>query len=388
MKFKMLYVGFNRTYVNRTFSVLIRALQANHTIDFFGPGYQPEKTLEEGPQYWLDKHGPYDLLLFDHYTIMYDNLVKLRRPFGGDVIYFTYDSYGRYAPSLAKFIENYSAAKCFIVNWDVYGIAEKRTDHLEQIGAFIADGSLARQTIAERRDNFITNNDKESSSKGFWYGGATDHWVNFLKRNRHRVIEMPHAIGTEQFSYTPISSRKYILSVPGTNYSERQNVYRFLSSRQIIQKLKTKFEDKFYSKIYSSLSTKRLLAIHLRYDTELATSKMAYTSGSLFRTPVRKYFEIPAMGAMPIGQVVEGFDSLGFVNNHNFVIAETSENVNDVLADYKDDEIQRIASNARELILNKHSEFARARQFAESINKIFLGEFKGSYWNAGEYHHY
>ena len=385
---RLLYVGFNRTYVNRTFAVLIRALQANHEIDFFGPGYQPENILAQGPQHWLDRHGPYDLLLFDHYTIIHDHLAKQRKPFCGDVTYFPHSEYAKYAPTLARFIDNFDGAKCFIVNWDSYGIGVNRTEHLERIGAFIADGSQARESISERAERLGADYSVALPSKGFWYGGGTDHWVNFIKRNRERVLEVPHAIGMEQFSYTPLAFRENRFSVPGTNYAERECVYTFLTLRQRLQKLQTKIEDRFYLRTHSSLSSRRLLAIHHRYDAEIESSKIAYTSGSMYRSPVRKYFEIPALGAMPIGQVMEGFDELGFKDHHNFIIAESPEDVRRVLADYNEDEAQCIASNSRKLILDQHSEPARARQLAESIKKILDGTFKGSYWYDGIYNHY
>jgi hypothetical protein len=384
---RLLYVGFNRAYVNRTFAVLIRALQANHEIDFFGPGYQPEHILVQGPQRWLDQHGPYELLLFDHYTIMHDHLTKQRRPFGADVTYFPHHAYYQYAPTLALFIDDFTGAKCFIVNWDVYGLEAKRTEHLERMGAFIADGSQARETIAERQERFGAYVKKGVSSKGFWLGEGTDHWVNFINSNRQRVLEVPHAIGMDQFSYKPIASRENSFSVPGTNYAERENVYRFLTVHQRLQKLRTKIEDRLYTQTYSSLSSKRLLAIHHRYDAEIDNTKIVYTSGSIYRSPVRKYFEIPALGAMPVGQVMEGFDNLGFRNDFNFIIAETPEEVRRVLSEYKEDEAQRIATNARRLILEQHSEPARARQLTESIKKIVDGSFRGSYWHDGTYCH-
>ena len=385
---RLLYVGFNRSYVNRTFAVLIRALQALHDIDFFGPGYQPEHTLELGPQRWLDKHDPYDLLLFDHYTIMHDNLVQRRKPFGGDVTYFPHRAYAQYAPVFARFIDDYPGAKCFIVNWDVYGIEEKRTEHLERIGAFIADGSQARETIRERMERLGSYDEGAVIGKGFWYGGGTDHWVNFIRRNRARVLEVPHAIGMEQFSYTPLECRRHGFAVPGTNYAEREGVYAFLTLGQRLKKLQTKVEDRLYSHTHPSLSSKRLLAIHHRYDLEISASKVVYTSGSMYRTPVRKYFEIPALGAMPIGQVMEGFAELGFKDNYNFIVAETPEDVRQVLANYKEDEAQRIASNARKLVLDQHSEQARAKQLTTSIEKICNDSFQGSYWKDGHYRHY
>ncbi|HUP79989.1 MAG TPA: hypothetical protein VM260_15660, partial [Pirellula sp.] len=85
---RLLYVGFNRSYVNRTFAVLIRAIQADHDLDFYGPGFQKMQTLEHGIDRWIEKQGQYDLVLFDHYTIMQDEISKRKNPFMGDVIYF------------------------------------------------------------------------------------------------------------------------------------------------------------------------------------------------------------------------------------------------------------------------------------------------------------
>jgi hypothetical protein len=362
-------------------------LQANHDVDFFGPGYQAEEIVSLGPSRWLDQHGPYDMLLFDHYTIMHDHLARQQRPFGGDVTYFSHRAYVQSAPVLTKFIDDYPGPKCFIVNWDVYGIEERRTEHLERIGAFVADVSQARQTIAERAEQYGGKVETEVGRKGFWFGRATDHWVNFIKRNRARVLEVPHAIGLEQFVFTPMETRTNLFSVPGTNYSERESLYSFLSTSQRLRKLRIKVEDRICSRIHSSLSEKRLLAIHHRYDAEIANSKVAYTSGSVFRCPVRKYFEIPALGALSIGQIVEGFAELGFKDRHNFLIAETPADVANVIVDYNEDEAQQIADRARQLVLERHSEPARARQLANSFHRIFSGTFKGSYWENGNYLH-
>jgi hypothetical protein len=384
---RLLYVGFNRAYVNRTYGVLVRALQYHHDIEFFGPGYQPTSFVQRGVESWVEEKGPYDLVLFDHYTIMHERIAKLARPFGGDVIHFTRDDYVRQAPRMAKFINEYSGIKLFLVNWDVYGIGQEWTDYLERIGTYVADIALTRMTIEERAAEFGTDQ-AGAEQRGFWYGGGTDHWVHFLRRNRHKVLEIPHAIGMEQFCFTPLESRPKRFAVPGTNYREREQVYDILSKRQRISKLVQKVEDRVVSYFQPSLSPQRLVRIHQRYDLEISASQTAFTSGSRFRTPVRKYFEIPALGAMPLGQRMEGFRDLGFQDGENFVIAETPEDVRRTLARFDVIEAQRIAENARSLVLEQHSEAARALQLAKSIKEILGGTFKGSYWTNGGYLHY
>ena len=108
----------------------------------------------------------------------------------------------------------------------------------------------------------------------------------------------------------------------------------------------------------------------------------------MYRVPVRKYFEIPALGAMPVGQMMEGFEEIGFKCNENFILAETPEAVRQILADYDETHAQTIASNARNLIIAQHSEPARASQLADSFERILNGSFEGSYWSNGIYCHH
>lgn len=385
---RVLYIGVNRKYVNRTFDVLMRALHVNHDVSFYGPGYQPVDSVSAGPERWIDQTGPYDIVLFDHYTLMYAQIAARRKPFAGDVTHFEHAEFARYVPEMFRFLSAYRGRKCFVANWDVYGLEESIVENLESLDVFIIDFSMASETIAERLEKYESADLAESKTRGFWYASATDHWVNLVKRGRERVLQIPHSIGMDQFQFLPLAARRNRLCVPGTSYVERKRLYSLLSIRQRVHKVREKVVDKGESMLHTSLSDARMRAIHLRYDSEIASSQLAYTSGSVFRCPVRKYFEIPALGAVPIGQLVEGFSGLGFIGNENFLLGETPDDVVRIIKRYSNVEMQEVAQAAQRLVLRSHSEVARASQLAESFRKIIDGSFKGSYWKAGQYCHF
>lgn len=384
---RVLFVGFNREYVNRTAAVLLRAIQARHDLSFFGPGYQNREQLEAGPEAWIDRNGPYDLLLFDSYVLEHDAVARRARPFAGDCIHFDIQEFHTYGPGLQRFVHKYREPKVFIANWDVYSVSESRIAELEASGAFVMDQTLSRLTVKEKEDAFNSAIAAVDAGKGFWGGAANDNWVNFAKRNNARMLEVPHAIGLDQTSERPLQLRRYRLSVPGTSYQERAALYQLLTYGQKVKQFHSKVNDKLYFRLRTSLSPHKLRSLHTRYDGEISNSRMAYTSGSLHRTPVRKYFEIPALGAMPLGQKCEGFSDLGFRDGENFVIAETAEDVRNALHDHDGPAAQVIAENARKLVMERHSVTARAQQLAQSFALIAAGEFKGSYWHDGEYCH-
>jgi len=385
-KIRILFVGFNRQYVNRTFSVLIRAILANQYLDFYGPGFRTTQELEAGPERWLDLHGPYDLVLFESYVFEHDVVSKRVTPFAADYIRFRKDDFFTYGPQLQSFIKQYNGMKLFVSNFDIYGISQQHIEELENLDCFILCAP-SRMSVMELQERFHLSYE-DSTGKGFWAGKGNDNWVNFISQNKEKVLEIPAGVGLEQFSYTPLQLRTQRFTVPGTSYAERKMVYHFMTKQQRLKRFSDKIKDKLYSMYNDRLTIRKLTEINLRYDMDIANSCIAYTSGSIFRRSVRKYFEIPALGSMPIGQVCDAFEELGFKDGINFRIAETPNDVKEILDNYDEADVQVIASNARKLIFEKHSEQARAKQLDKSLRLIVKGSFKGSYWDNGEYSHY
>lgn len=385
---RVLFVGFNRQYVNRSLAVLLRAVQANHVLELFGPGFRDREELQAGPERWVETHGPYDVVLFDSYVFEHDAVARRARPFLGDCLNLRPDEFFTFGPILQSFVQRYSGTKVFIANWDFYAISEERVRQLDESGAFVCDCSMSGLTISEKENAFGIALTNKVWSVGFIGGYGTDHWLNFRNARQHRFLDIPHSIGLEQTCYVPLGNRPQRFTVPGASYQERVTMYRFLTPTQRLLQLHEKLGLKLYFLRHDSLTPKKLRQIQAEYDSSLSHSRLAYVSGGPYRLPVRKYFEIPALGAVPVGQVVEGFAELGFVDGHNFIVAETTDDVSRVITDYSHAEAQVVASRARQLIIEKHSEPARARQLKDSFERIIGGRFRGSYWQAGEYRHH
>ena len=117
----------------------------------------------------------------------------------------------------------------------------------------------------------------------------------------------------------------------------------------------------------------------------LLNSKASYTCGSGLEYPVRKFFEIPASGALLSSRYFPGLTALGFRDGENWMCAEPGD-LPDITLELLSDDLSRaqaIASRGRELILEQHSLEARAQQFRSMIELIMQGRFDGSEWNQG-----
>lgn len=359
----------------------LRAIHAEHSLSYFGPGYVSRAELTLGIEKWIERNGPYSIIAFDSYLLEYEAIASRKRPFHSSLIWFDESEFYEFGGKLKEFICNYNGIKIFFANWDVYGISERDIHYLQVVNPYVVDASLVKWTIADRTRLFGVQ------TANFHHAVATDNWVHYIHENKTKIISLPHAIGLDQFSFLPLSNRLIPFSVPGIGYAERIQLYNLMSTRRRIEKIYKKMVDILYRSICSSYSRNRMYKVWAQYDSEIGMSRVAYASGSLFRTPVRKYFEIPALGAVPIGQVCEGFSELGFVDGVNFIVAETPERVLWNLNNLNLDDAQEIANRARCLILEKHSEPARSKQFTESFSRIVNGTFRGSYWENGEYFH-
>lgn len=384
-KNQLLFVGFNRFYMNRTFSVIIKAIQSEFDLKLYGPGFSDQSELHMGLNNFLDKGDPYQIIIFDSYILEFENIIKRDKPFIGDHIKFQKEDFYKYGSEMQKSVFNYQGKKVFISNFDTYSVSSKVLEKLESKNTFILDWSISRFTLNEKRDYFgllIKEN-----FDGFWGGMGNDNWYKFITGNKTRVLEVPHAITKEQGIFIPFGLRKYKFSVPGASYQERKDHYDLLIYRQRLKMLFYKIIDKIYYTRNDFLTLKKLKSAFRRYDQGISESIFSFVSGGYFLCPVRKYFEVPILGSIPIGYECEGFKDLGFKNKKNFLSVKNAKQTREIIDSFNPDKYQKIVSNAIELIHSKHSEQARSKQLKDSFKNIINGSFKGSYWSNGAYIH-
>lgn len=374
---KALYIGVNRSYTNPTAELNILLLGQLFNLSFYGPGFVSENILNLGINNWIEINQNFDIIFTDSYIFEQDNIMDRKRPFSGDFIRFEPIDYFKHAESLQSFFLNYNEKKIFIANFDTYGISDSMIQRLVDSGTLVIDGGIS------------TNRSKaevELIYKSKCYGN--DNWFLFVNNFKSRIISVPHFVSITEFDFQPLDKRKYLFNVIGAPYQERKNAFELLTLAQKILKKFNYYRSSINSRRITSLTFSDLTELRIKYLSEISQTKFCYCSGGSWLSPVRKYFEIPARGAVAIGWPCNGFDNLGFVDGSNFISATNNKMIKEVVSDFNIEDIQKIATNGRSLIWEKHSDWARAIQLSESFQLIFHNKFNGSYWEKGSYKHF
>ena len=135
-------------------------------------------------------------------------------------------------------------------------------------------------------------------------------------------------VSSNDYFYKSLIDRKYDINIPGIDY------YRRKQAKQFIKNLNFKMPNNFYFYIFRVLNKlgfpvfKNNFMINIFnniFSLNLSESSIAYTAPGCFGMPIRKYFEIPASGALFICEPCNGFRSLGFKDGINCIFANPDE---------------------------------------------------------------
>lgn len=390
MMSKILFLTFDIRYINPTRELLLKALGAACDLDLFGPGFQNGSELDRGPQAYLDRHGPYDLVLADEFVLQ--DFHKAQR---GAILRFVNHacSFDRdlfmYGERFKEFLSTYSGRKgIFLSQTDYYCFPQHRLDLVEGIFDYVfgwGEELIAPRNVViseEAGQPVLSPVDREVLSR--W----TDRYRNFLLAHPERIISMPHLIDDAEFSDRQLRGRKPWVVI-GADYTERMNARAALDMAGIMRTGKAQpylfsMFQKFHINPYAHSWSIDIL--QRQFKLALVRAKYAYTCGAIVRCAIRKYFEIPAAGCVLVADRCEGFEALGFRDRHNALLAKGSE----VLDAHRwlselDDAGQGIANQGRDLIRQQHSISARGRQLSAAFEAISSGRFAGSKWVDGKF---
>lgn len=372
-KVKALYVGFNRSYTNPTFEVQIRIFSSITDLTFYGPGFSSDEDLQIGIEKFACKNN-YQLLIVDSYVFEYDHVQRRTKPFGGDFIRFSKDQYFVFAKSYNNFFMEFNKAKILIANWDTFNIGVEMIERLIKSKAIVLDPGISSSCpIQELEELYGT------------HVQGTDNWYNFVTSYSERILSIPHTISMDELDFTPLTNRKHLFSVIGAPYPERRQAYKLMERYQKNEAYLLKIRYGLLFRLSDTLTLNNLVKIRDRYFGTCINSKFCYVSGGPWMYPVRKYFEIPARGSVAIGWPCIGFSNYGFVDNENFLIARTNNDIKKIIKEYSIIDLQSIAEKGRELMIDFHSNIARAEQISSSLTLILSNNFKGSVWRHGKY---
>lgn len=202
---------------------------------------------------------------------------------------------------------------------------------------------------------------------------------------------MPHFVNSNEFYFETIFNRKNTIYVAGTNYYHRKKVI------EVIKNSKYNIDDKkIYNKIYSVMrkigvkpdAHPILMRLYnILFRTELEYSKYVFTCGSGLEWPIRKFFEIPAIGSLLLAKPFYNAEKLGFITGENYISTDF-KNIIEKLDWLENNKTiaQQIATKGQNMIWENHSIKARANQLKISFNSILEGNFNGTYWKNGKFH--
>lgn len=388
----VLFLGLNVRYMNATSSLWISVLGKIFNVHCYGPGFVDSKILDGGIEKYVDSIGGVDFIFATHYHCFNMRLERINR------FLINYTARARKSVAVtSEFMDdstsflrrNKARVCCILTEVDPHVTQQSELDEcLRHANYFVLWGKGFLNAKGDMSTVVHEYYIQMKLAKGFKLGSLDD----FANANSSNIINLGHHVSDNEFYWGGLATRKYDVSVPGTGYYRRQKFIDELNKLPIsvnMAKLRYRFiykvADKLFLKPYSNFYMVHLY--NLAFQQVLSQSKICVTDGGANNFPVRKFFEIPAAGALMICWPAEGLELMGFKHKINCYFVRKEEEAIQIIQDViqNPNDFEHIASAGRDLVLMNHSTSARAVQFGEAFRRIQAGTFNGSSWQDGRF---
>jgi len=382
---RILYLDVGGRYLNPTNSFLPAMLRLHHDVALFGPGLCSDAEVMAGLDSFADKHSNFDFVVSTQANWEMDEAAcawyhRFMYPRHSNATLM------RFASDATAFLKRTKTPRVVsLTNRDVYSITQAQIDEIDAIdGHYLAwaRGFIKPQADLERfKDEQFYARRVGKKPFGLWY--------DFAETQHHRFINIGHFVGLHEFDWRPLDRRSQVAVVPGVPYVRRGEVKRKLQAAGLTRASRwfnqlIAVADRAGLRPYGRPLVQQIY--NMRFVNEIADTRYAYTDGSGFEYPIRKFFEIPALGALLLCTPCAGFSDLGFVDGRN-AVSTTPETVVDTIAqlEREPEKAQAIADAGRQLMWDRHSIQARAEQITRCLEAIRAHTFAGSVWRNGEF---
>lgn len=389
---KILYVDANVWHINPTANLLPLLFRERfpHT-SCYGPGFSSHSELAGGLQRYVNETGPYDALIVGSNTPLMGEGAEAVE---GAVAYLQrYTAHRLSATHLATFFQDVRLSLAGLdipiklvsaLNFDYYATSERQVALLFEQGLSVLGPNdqfvlplASLPEFAKREKHYVRKSDR-----------FTDAWYDFLCKHPERVVTAVHFVGEQEFFHDALDVRRSEVAVPGVEYLLRKDALKQLADKRFRQASKMYFHayrlaNRLGIPVFSNQVLLRLY--NLMFQRTLADTRCVYTARGGFGIPIRKFFEIPAAGALLMCSPCNGYEDLGFVPGKHYVAVEP-EALPDVLTSWlKSPDAQDVARAGQALTLARHSLLARGAQIEQCLHAMKAGRFAGARWVQGEY---
>lgn len=213
---------------------------------------------------------------------------------------------------------------------------------------------------------------------------------NFFNEFKTRIISLPHALFDSEINQDTKSFDFIYYSIAGVNYIPRKNF-----KNKVCGVNSTSF---WFSLLYQLLSKlmrrlpfpgfrifllRKLMYLYIKH------SKFSFTCGGTPGYYIRKFIEIPAAATVMICPEYGFLKRLGLRKYVNYVpfdpLEENLKTLKTRLQKKSQVNFTEITQKTQLLIRNNHSISARKKQLHKAIFHIEKNDFKGSFWEDGEF---
>lgn len=380
---RVAWLDVDARFVNPTRSLLPAALAMGCDVSFFGPGHVTSERLARGLAAFLDETGPYDVVAANSHVVHADIVDPppderaFRRHYafrfpGADLARL---------PEIARALGSVSLPRVGVFlesdyyNWSAAEI-DRVDARLDAVVGFAPPFWGPRSAMPHLADESFASR-------------ATDAWSDWVARNAHRAVPMLPMIDARELAFAPLAQRTTDWTILGIGYAARAEAARRLSQAGLSPVPSTRLRRALGAlKRFGVLRGETDLAIDLLnrdFYRRLAASRYSYTCGSGLGMPIRKFFEIPAAGAVLVCRPFFGFAEAGFADGVNAIVCEPQ----DVLDAHRQLEAdpqraQEIADAGRRLVARRHSVAARAGQLRAILERAAQRRPLRSAWRDGE----
>lgn len=387
---RVLLIGINQRYINPTNSLLPAVLAKFSDIYLYGPGFVDDLTLAKGVERYIDSVGGVDVIFtlsqccsgftaarVNRFLRRYTVLLN-----GGEVS-------SKFLADVSEFCrKNQKRVVCFLTDMDPHAVPQDTLDNLlDRAGYFVGWGKGFVDSLADSEavgnENYLQKKLKRSFTLGLFDNFVDNYWT--------QIINIGHFVADNEFYWGTLVNRKYDVAVPGSRYARRQGVLNTLKRVDGIRLARLRYRYAFQIAERLSLNPyARFYPVQLyniAFQRTMSRTKICVTDGGGNNYPVRKFFEIPASGALMVCWPSVGLESLGFRDGVNCLFVQNATDVIEAAKSVVEDvgKFDKIAAAGRDLVFREHSTSARGIQLFEAIQRIEAGTFKGSTWREGQF---
>ena len=391
---RALYVDIDLIHLNPTATYFPQLIEAAvPDVSFYGPGFSSPDLLAKGLLSWIRETGPYEVIFIGpNSPILVENL-------DDEVIRSTlaymrdYTAHGHQDSQIVAFFKDLFAVLPELdikhriatsLNFDYYGATDVQVQRLQDWNlTLIGPNEQFVRPLAELPD-FVTQEKHFQRKKA----RLSDCWFDFLHAHPERVITALHYVLPSEFSHTPIHLRRPVVAVPGVEYHLRKE------ANVALRRAGIRIASKWYFHLFRAANRLGVpvyghpLGLHMYnhcFQRTLKTSRYVYTARGGFGLPIRKFFEIPAAGALMLCSPCTGYQELGFTDGVHYHSVEPDALPGVLQELSRTGAGHDVAVAGRKVAATNHSLQARAQQIALCLQALTNGTYRGARWRQGQF---